>query len=128
MNDFIYYFGVVMCIVFKFKCDGKEIYVVIVSCIYDIIIDDLWDVLIIVKCILCWFMLVEGELKFGGCYQFKGNVGGEIIQCELLCYLVVIWEFCGNVSWVDVMLEFCGQDIMLFIFEYIVEVLLQFWE
>jgi uncharacterized protein YndB with AHSA1/START domain len=52
-----------------------------------------------------WFMPIEGELRLGGRYQFKGNAGGSITRCEPPEALDVTWEFMGGMSWVTVRLE-----------------------
>lgn len=45
-------------------------------------------------------------------------MGGEIICCDVLIVLDVIWEFYDNISWVIVWFEFVG-DGMCLILEYL---------
>jgi len=72
---------------------------------YDTTIDDLWDALTNGERIPRWFLPISGDLKLGGHFQFEGNAGGEITQCERPTKLAVSWEFASDTSWVEVRLS-----------------------
>jgi uncharacterized protein YndB with AHSA1/START domain len=90
--------------------DGKAARAVILSRSYDTDIDDLWDALTTAERIPRWFLPIEGDLRLGGRFQFKGNAGGEITACEPPEYLGATWEMHGDVSWVDVRLVSESRD------------------
>ena len=68
-------------------------------------IDDLWDALTNGERIPRWFLPISGELSLGGRYQFEGNAGGTITECEPPSLVAATWEFGGDVSWVEVRLS-----------------------
>ncbi len=68
-------------------------------------VDDLWDALTNGERIPRWFLPISGELALGGRYQFEGNAGGVITECERPSRLTLTWEFGGDVSWVEVRLS-----------------------
>ncbi len=41
-----------------------------------------WDALTTAERLGRWFLPVSGDLRLGGQYQFEGNAGGEILECE----------------------------------------------
>jgi uncharacterized protein YndB with AHSA1/START domain len=84
--------------------DGKAARAVTLSRTYDTDIDDLWDALTTAERIPRWFLPIEGDLRLGGRFQFKGNAGGEITECEPPEHLGATWEMQGDVSWLDVRL------------------------
>lgn len=84
--------------------EGKEVKAVTVSRVYDTDLDDAWDALTSAERVARWFLPIEGELRLGGRYQFKGNAGGTITHCEPPRALHVTWEFAGGMSWVEVQL------------------------
>ncbi|MYK26006.1 MAG: SRPBCC family protein [Dehalococcoidia bacterium] len=72
-------------------------------------VDDLWDALTNGERIPRWFLPISGELALGGRYQFEGNAGGVITECERPSLLAATWEFGGDVSWVEVRLSDDGS-------------------
>ena len=68
-------------------------------------VDDLWDAVTNGERIPRWFLPISGELALGGRYQFEGNAGGVITECERPSHLAATWEFGGDVSWVEVRLS-----------------------
>lgn len=58
---------------------------------YPAAIDDVWDALTTAERINRWFLPVSGDLRLGGHYQFEGNAGGEILECEPPKRLRVSW-------------------------------------
>ncbi|MCK2219421.1 SRPBCC family protein [Actinomadura sp. ATCC 31491] len=49
---------------------------------YDAEIEDVWDACTDAGRLKRWFLPVTGDLRLGGRYQFEGNAGGEILECE----------------------------------------------
>ncbi|NJM81130.1 MAG: SRPBCC family protein [Tabrizicola sp.] len=90
--------------------DGKPARAVVLSRSYDTDIADLWDALTTAERIPRWFLPIEGDLQLGGRFQFKGNAGGEITQCEPPAHLATTWEMHGDISWVEVRLVAEGED------------------
>ncbi len=90
--------------------DGKPARAVILSRSFDTDIDDLWDALTTAERIARWFLPIEGDLRRGGHFQFKGNAGGKILECEPPAHLSATWEMQGEVSWVEVRLVAEGED------------------
>jgi uncharacterized protein YndB with AHSA1/START domain len=54
-------------------------------------IEDVWDALTTADRVNRWFLPISGELRLGGRYQFEGNAGGEILECEAPRLLRVSW-------------------------------------
>jgi len=65
---------------------------------------DLWDALTSIERIPNWFLPISGDLKVGGRFQFEGNAGGEILECDPDSHFKVTWEGGGAISWVDIFL------------------------
>lgn len=84
--------------------DGRPAKVVVATRTYAAAIADVWDALTNPERIPRWFLPVSGELRIGGRYQFEGNAGGVVEQCEAPERLAVTWEFGGEVSWLEVRL------------------------
>lgn len=61
---------------------------------------DVWDALTEPDRLARWFLPVSGDLVLGGRYQFEGNAGGVVRQCERPDRLVVTWEM-GPVGALD---------------------------
>ena len=99
------YIGAVSRVVATREVDGRPAYVIVAARDFDTTPDDLWDALTNGERIPRWFLPIEGDLRLGGRYQFKGNAGGTITTCEAPRHLGVTWEFGGQVSWVDVRLS-----------------------
>ena len=64
---------------------------------YDAPIEDVWDALTNPDRIGRWFLPISGDYRLGGRYQFEGNAGGEILECERPRWLRVSWVY-GEVS------------------------------
>ena len=64
---------------------------------YDAAIDDVWDALTNPERIGRWFLPISGDYRLGGRYQFEGNAGGEIRECQRPHRLLVTWVY-GEVS------------------------------
>lgn len=90
--------------------EGRPARVVVATRVYDTTLDDVWSALTSAERIPRWFLPIEGELRLGGRYQFKGNAGGTIKACEPPHHLSATWEYGGDVSWVDVRLEAVGDE------------------
>jgi uncharacterized protein YndB with AHSA1/START domain len=94
--------------------DGRELKAVVAQRSYDTSVADLWDAISNPERIPRWFLPITGELRQGGRYQFEGNAGGEIRECEPPRRLAVTWEFGGGVSWLEVRLaEQPGGGVLL---------------
>ncbi|GAA1185285.1 SRPBCC family protein [Ornithinimicrobium humiphilum] len=53
---------------------------------------DVWDALTDPARIARWFLPVSGDLRLGGRYQFEGNAGGVVRECDEPRRLLVTWE------------------------------------
>jgi uncharacterized protein YndB with AHSA1/START domain len=82
--------------------EGGEARVLTVSRVYPTDQSDLWDACTNPDRIPRWFLPVTGDLKAGGRYQFEGNAGGTIEECEPPNRFAATWEFGGQVSWIEV--------------------------
>lgn len=65
---------------------------------------DVWDAVTNPERIPRWFLPISGDLKVGGRYQFEGNAGGVVRECDPPRSFSVTWEFGGQVSWLEVRL------------------------
>src|SRR5512133_579117 len=88
--------------------DGSEAAVVTVRQTYQAARADVWDACTNAARIPRWLMPVTGDLRLGGNYQLVGNAGGTILACEPERSFSVTWEYGGEISWVDVLLD--GPD------------------
>lgn len=86
------------------EIEGKSARVAVIRRSYDTTVEDLWDALTHGERLPRWFLPVSGDLRLGGRYQFEGNAGGEITECEPPRSLAATWEYGGQVSWVRVRL------------------------
>ena len=100
-------------VVRNFERDGKPATAVIASCVYDTDAADLWDALTSEERIKRWFLPVSGDLELGGRYQFEGNAGGTITECQPQKRIGATWEFAGTVTWVTVTLTPDGERTRL---------------
>lgn len=107
--DFNSYLGSVTRSVTELQRDGKPARNVTLARSYDTTIGDLWDAVTNPQRLPRWFLPVSGDLRLGGNYQFEGNAGGTITDCEPSRFLAVTWEFAGGVSWVEVRLTPEGE-------------------
>ena len=64
---------------------------------YDAPIEDVWDALTNPDRIGRWFLPISGDYRLGGRYQFEGNAGGEIVECDRPNRLKVTWVY-GEVA------------------------------
>ena len=69
---------------------------------YDASIDDVWDALTNPARIGRWFLPISGDYRLGGRYQFEGNAGGEILECDRPHRLKVSWAYGENLSAADI--------------------------
>ena len=90
--------------------DGQPARAVALSRSYVTTLEDLWDAVANEARIPRWFLPVRGDLRRGGRYQLEGNAGGVITACDPCSRFSLTWEFCQDVSWVDVRLANDGQD------------------
>lgn len=109
-HDFLRHIGATARTVSELMKDGKPAKAVIATRTYDTNPADLWDAITSAQRIPRWFLPVEGDLKLGGRYQFKGNAGGEITRCEAPRHLAVTWEFGNELTWLDVVLTEVGAE------------------
>ena len=82
---------------------------------YDASIEDVWNAFTDPRRISRWFLPVSGDLRLGGRYQFEGNAGGEILECERPNRLKATWVYGmpddpNAVSEVEVRLTSNGDD------------------
>jgi uncharacterized protein YndB with AHSA1/START domain len=68
-----------------------EAHVVRLRRTYDADIADVWNALTTPARISRWFLPVSGDLRLGGHYQFEGNAGGEILECDRPNHIKVTW-------------------------------------
>lgn len=62
--------------------DDGDTVAVTLSRTYDADVEDVWDALTNPERLPRWFYPVSGDLRAGGSFQFEGNAGGEIRQCD----------------------------------------------
>lgn len=80
---------------------------------YSAPVDDVWDALTSPERIGRWFLPVSGDYRLGGTYQFEGNAGGQILECERPNRLKVTWVYGppeAPASEVEVRLTPAGED------------------
>ena len=87
--------------VLSLERDGQPARAVTLARSYATTVEDLWHALTTPDRIARWFLPVSGDLELGGRYQFEGNAGGTITDCERPSFLALTWEFGGDVSWVE---------------------------
>lgn len=93
--------------------EGKPAKQVVLSQRYPAPIEDVWDALTNRERLPRWFLPVSGELTLGGRYQFAGNAGGTVLECEPPRRLLATWEYGGEVTWVEVRLTEDGDGTTL---------------
>lgn len=84
--------------------DGRQVRVLTVSKVYPADASVVWNSLSSPERISQWFLPVSGDLKKGGHFQFEGNAGGRILECDPESKVDLTWEFGGMVSWVTITL------------------------
>lgn len=96
------------------KVDGADARVQTLAQEYPSDINDVWDAVTNAERIPRWFLPISGDLKLGGHYQFEGNAGGKILECQPpaddKARYRVTWEMGGGVTWVEVRLAATGED------------------
>lgn len=91
--------------------EAGEARVVTVSQAYPTDVDDLWDACTNIERIPRWFLPISGELHVGGEYQLEGNANGTILTCDPPRGFTAIWEYGGNVSWIEVRIRQEGSEL-----------------
>ena len=89
------------------EVDDQPARAVTLSRSYEASLEELWEACTDPSRIERWFGPVSGDLKTGGHYQVEGNASGRITACERLSHISLIWEFGGDVSWVEA--RFTGE-------------------
>ena len=84
--------------------EAGEARTVTVSQEYDATVDDVWDACTNAERLPRWFLPVSGDLRLGGRYQFEGNAGGTVQECDPPHSLAATWEYGGEVSWIELRL------------------------
>lgn len=86
------------------EVDGQETAIVLAGRTYATDVTDLWHALTTAERISRWFLPISGELRQGGKYQFEGNAGGTIQECEENERIKMTWEYGGGISWLTLRL------------------------
>jgi uncharacterized protein YndB with AHSA1/START domain len=100
---------------------------------YDAPIDDVWDALTNPERIGRWFLPISGDYRIGGRYQFEGNAGGEILECERPHRLRATWVY-GDPSdpaattEVEIRLSAAADDVTLLDFVHTAVVPDEMWD
>jgi uncharacterized protein YndB with AHSA1/START domain len=68
--------------------EGKQVRL---SRTFEAEIEDVWNALTTPERINRWFLPISGDFRLGGSYQFEGNAGGKIVECERPNRLLVTW-------------------------------------
>jgi len=94
-------------------------------------IDDVWNALTTPERIGRWFLPISGDYRLGGTYQFEGNAGGEIVECDRPSRLKVTWVFGepggAPPSEVVIRLSPAGENATVFEFEHTAVVPDEMW-
>ncbi len=94
-------------------------------------VDDVWDALTNPDRIGRWFLPISGDYRLGGRYQFEGNAGGRIVECDRPHRLKVTWEYGppteADASIVEVRLSAIGDGATQFVLEHIAVVPDEMW-
>jgi len=99
---------------------------------YDAPIEDVWDALTNPERIGRWFLPISGDYRPGGTYQFEGNAGGEIRECDQPNRLKVTWVYGpvksdADISEVELRLSRAGDNRTHFVLEHTAVVPEEFW-
>jgi uncharacterized protein YndB with AHSA1/START domain len=125
--DMLRYIGAVTREIHTREHEGRPARVVVATCAYDTVIDDVWDAITNPERIPRWFLPISGDLRLGGRYQLQGNAGGQITACHPPRTLDLTWEFGGQVSWVNVRLTELSDGGTRLRLEHIAHVPEDFW-
>lgn len=82
--------------------DKRRAHTLMLARNYATAVENLWSGITSSEHIPRWFLPISGELKLDGHYQLEGNANGVITACQPPSHLALTWEFCGDISWVDV--------------------------
>lgn len=93
--------------------DGSPTKIAVASRHYAAAPSDVWDALTNVERIPRWFLPIEGDPTQGGRYQFVGNAGGVVQECEPERRFAITWEMGPMVSWVEVTIAPDGDGTTL---------------
>ena len=112
---------------------GGDARTVLLRRTFDAEIADVWNALTTPERISRWFLPVSGDLRLGGRYQFEGNAGGEILECDRPTRLKVSWgmgEMAGGgpPSEVEVRLAPVGEGATRFELEHTAIVPDEMWD
>lgn len=113
------------------RLDAGEARVVRISRTYRARVADVWDALTDPQRIGRWFLPVSGDFRLGGSYQFEGNAGGRILECDRPNRLKVSWVFGppeAPASEVEVRLEPAGDDATRLVLEHTAIVPDEMWD
>ncbi len=72
---------------------GKSGYDVILRRHFDVPVERLWETCTSPAHLNEFFLPVSGDLKLGGNFLFKGNAGGDILECDAPHSLRVTWVY-----------------------------------
>lgn len=93
--------------------DGRPTHIVRANRSYPTTQADLWSALTDKERVQRWFAKVSGDFKHGGRFSIEGNADGDIVACEPPKLLALTWEFGGNTSWVNIILEKTDDGTLL---------------
>jgi uncharacterized protein YndB with AHSA1/START domain len=82
---------------------------------YEAPVAEVWDALTNPERIGRWFLPISGDYRIGGRFQFEGNAGGEILECDRPNRVKVTWVYGepkseADISEVVVRLSRSGDD------------------
>lgn len=72
---------------------GAEPHAAVLRRTYDAPVDDVWEALTTPSEIERWFLPISGDLREGGTYQFEGNAGGRILECDRPSRIRLEWIY-----------------------------------
>ncbi|HLH99141.1 MAG TPA: SRPBCC family protein, partial [Acidimicrobiales bacterium] len=93
---------------------GQETRTISLSRTFDADPEEVWDAITDPQRIPRWFLPVAGNPSgVGDHFQFEGNAGGEVLQCERPQRLAISWVFGGQTSKVEATLSRQGDATLL---------------
>ena len=93
--------------------EGAPTYIVRASRYYSTTPADLWGALTDKERVQRWFAKVAGDFRQGGRFSIEGNADGDIVACEAPRQLSLTWEFGGNISWVNIIIQRSDDSALL---------------